>query len=165
MASVDQNNHHVDNDSDDENTSGHGYKAPQKKDIGSIVAQDENDESLARYKKLLLGNTNDGKQITNVIVDPNDSRVVIPARIILCFENHQPEITLDLKGTSEQLKELHNKRTVTIKEGEHYRTKFEFYVQKDIVTGLKLINKVLKAKTIPVDKSKYMIGRLIRKFR
>ena len=158
MASVDQNNHHVENDSDDENTSGHTYKAPQKKDIGSIVAQDENDESLTRYKKLLLGNTSDGKQIANLVVEPTAPRVVLPVRVTLCFQNHEPEVTLDLKGTNEHLKELHGKRTITIKEGEFYRTKFEYYVQRDIVTGLKLINKILKAKTITVDKSKYMIG-------
>jgi len=161
MASGDQEQtkHHDEHDSDDENTSGHTYKAPQKMDIGSIVAKDEDDESLTRYKKLLLGNSSDGNQIKNQIIDPNDPRIVIPIRITLLFDNHKPDITFELKGSVEQLRDLHSKRTVTIKEGEHYRTQFEYYVQRDIVTGLKLISKILKARTITVDKSKYMIGK------
>jgi len=160
MASGDQEKqqHHDEHDSDDENSTGHGYKAPQKMDIGSIVAKDENDESLARYKKLLLGNSSDSKQVQNQLIDPNDSRIVIPIRITLLFDNHKPDVTFELKGSLEQLRDLHSKRTITIKEGEHYRTQLEYYVQRDIVTGLKLINKVLKARTITVDKSKYMIG-------
>jgi hypothetical protein len=159
MASGDQDNHkhHIDHDSDDENTAGHGYKAPQKVDIGTIVAKDENDESLTRYKKLLLGNSTDG-QINSQVIDPNDSRTVIPIRITLIFDNHKPDITFELKGSIEQLRDLHSKRSITIKEGEQYRTQLDYYVQRDIVTGLKLVNKVLKARTITIDKSKYMIG-------
>jgi Rho GDP-dissociation inhibitor len=156
MASGDQVKH--DQDSDDENSTIHGYKAPQKMDIGSIVAKDEDDESLTRYKKLLLGNANNGKQTENKLIDSNDSRVVLPIRITLLFENHKPDVTFELKGSLEQIRDLHSKRTVTIKEGETYRTQLEYYVQRDIVTGLKLVNKVLKARTITVDKSKYMIG-------
>lgn len=166
MASGEQQNvkQHVEHDSDDENTIGHGYKAPQKMDINSIVAKDENDESLARYKKLLLGNSSDGKQVQNQVIDPNDSRIVIPIRITILFDNHKPDITFELKGSIEQLRDLLSKRTITIKEGEHYRTQLDFYVQRDIVTGLKLINKVVKARTITIDKSKYMIGKIIEWF-
>ena len=163
MASGEQEKqkHHEEHDSDDENHIGHGYKAPQKVDIGSIIAKDESDESLTRYKKLLLGNSSDGKQVQNQLVDPNDARIVIPIRITLLFDNHKPDVVLELKGSVEQLRDLHSKRTITIKEGEHYRTQLEYYVQRDIVTGLKLISKVLKARTITVDKSKYMIGKKI----
>jgi hypothetical protein len=162
MASGDQEQvkHHDGHDSDDENISGPGYKAPQKMDIGSIVAKDENDESLTRYKKLLLGNSSDGNKINNQLIDPNDSRIVLPIRITLLFENHKPNITFELKGSLEELRDLHSKRTVTIKEGELYRTQLEYYVQRDIVTGLKLISKILKARTITIDKLKYMIGKL-----
>lgn len=159
MASGDHERHQHQHESDEENGTAHGYKAPQKMDIGSIVAKDEDDESLTRYKKLLLGNASDGKQVLNVLIDPNDSRLVLPVRIRLIFENHQPDILFDLKGSIDEVREAHSKRTVTIKEGEPYRTQLEFYVQRDIVTGLKLMNKVLKARTIPVDKSKYMIGK------
>jgi Rho GDP-dissociation inhibitor len=151
MASGDQDKHH---ESDDENSISHGYKAPQKMDLSSIVAKDEDDESLTRYKKLLLGNANDVKQTENRLIDPNDSRVVLPIRITLLFENHKPDITFELK----EIKDLHSKRSVTIKEGATYRTQLEYYVQRDIVTGLNLMNRVLKARTIPIDKSKYMIG-------
>ncbi|CAF1289536.1 unnamed protein product [Adineta steineri] len=157
MASGDEIKHH-DHDSDDENTTAHGYKAPQKVDINSIVKKDEDDESLTRYKKLLLGNSSTSTQIQNQLIDANDSRIVLPIRITLVFENHKPDITFELKGSLEQLRDLHSKRTVTIKEGESYRTQLEYYVQRDIVTGLKLVSKVLKARTITVDKSKYMIG-------
>ncbi|CAF1203720.1 unnamed protein product [Adineta steineri] len=157
MASGDEIKHH-DHDSDDENTTAHGYKAPQKVDINSIVKKDEDDESLTRYKKLLLGNSSTSTQIQNQLIDAKDSRIVLPIRITLLFENHKPDITFELKGSLEQLRDLHSKRTVTIKEGESYRTQLEYYVQRDIVTGLKLVSKVLKARTITVDKSKYMIG-------
>lgn len=146
-------------DSDDENAGELGYKAPQKVDIHAIVAKDEDDESLTRYKKLLLGNASDSKQVATKLINPNDARVVLPVRITLLFDNHKPDVTFDLKGSVEQLRDLHAKRTVTIKEAETYRTQLEYYVQRDIVTGLKLVNKVLKARTITVDKSKYMIGR------
>ncbi|CAF3742124.1 unnamed protein product [Rotaria sordida] len=161
MASGDheKNKHHTESDSDDDRVTGLGYKAPQKMDIGSIVAKDEDDESLARYKKLLLGNTSDGKQVQKIIIEPDDSRTVIPIRITLLFENHKPDVIFDLKGSIEHIRDLHSKRTITVKEGEQYRTQLEYYVQRDIVTGLKLINKVLKARTITVDKSKYMIGK------
>ena len=158
MASGDQGKHQHDHESDDENVAAHGYKAPQKMDIGSIVAKDEEDESLTRYKKLLLGSSSDGKRVQTQLIDAKDARVVLPIRITLMFENHKPDVTFELKGSIEQLRDLHSKRTVTIKEGEHYRTQLEYYVQRDIVTGLKLISKVLKARTITVDKSKYMIG-------
>lgn len=161
MASGEHGKHqHNGHDSDDDETSAaHGYKAPQKMDLGAIIAQDENDESLARYKKLLLGSANDAKQGTIQLIDPNDSRIVLPIRITLIFENHKPDVTFELKGSLEQIRDLHSKRTVTIKEGETYRTQLEFYVQRDIVTGLVLQNKVLKARTITVDKSKFMIGK------
>lgn len=160
MASGDHKNP-TDLDSDDDHAGELGYKAPQKMDIGAIVAKDEDDESLTRYKKLLLGNAGEGVQVQNIIVDPNDSRVVIPVRIMMIFEDHKPDIAFDLKGSNEELHESHSKRSVTVKEGEVYRTQLEFYVQRDIVTGLKLINKVLKARAIPVEKSKYMIGMYI----
>ena len=149
--------HEHDSD-DDENSSSHGYKAPQKMDIHSIVAKDEDDESLARYKKLLLGNSTENQQAGSKVIDANDARIVLPVRITLLFENHKPDVTFELKGSSEHLHDLHAKRTITIKEGESYRTQLEYYVQRDIVTGLRLVNKILKARTIPVDKSKYMIG-------
>lgn len=152
-----------DHDSDDEYTTATGYKAPQKVDLGAIVAKDEEDESLTRYKQMLLGNATVSR--TAQLIDANDTRVVLPIRITLLFENHKPDVTFDLKGPVEQLRDMHAKRTVTIKEGEAYRTQLDFYVQRDIVTGLKLSNKVLKARTIPVDKSKYMIGECLPRHR
>ena len=157
MASGDRNKH--EHDSDDENSTAHAYKTPQKMDLGSIVAQDQDDESLTRYKKMLLGASSDTAKATSALIDPNDRRIVLPIRITLMFENHKPDITFELKGSLEEIRNLHSKRTVTIKEAETYRTRLEYYVQRDIVTGLKLANKVLKARTIPVDKSKYMIGK------
>jgi hypothetical protein len=128
-------------------------------DLGSIVAQDQDDESLTRYKKLLLGASSDLGKTATSLIDPNDSRIVLPIRITLVFENHKPDVTFELKGSLQEIRNLHSKRTVTIKEAETYRTQLEYYVQRDIVTGLKLMNKVLKARTITVDKSKYMIGK------
>jgi len=145
-------------DSDDETSAGSSYKPPQKVDFNTIVAHDEEDESLARYKKMLLGDAANAKETGVACIDANDPRIVLPIRITLMFDNHKPDIVFDLSGSSGHLREKYSKQTVTIKEGETYRSQLEFYVQRDIVTGLYLVNKVLKAKTITVDKSKYMIG-------
>jgi len=161
MASGDPNKHsNTEHDSDDEQSAVSGYKAPQKVDLGTIVAKDEDDDALTRYKNQLLGNAN-AKSLTNLVIDANDTRLVLPESITLVFENHKPDIVFDLKGSLAKVREAHAKRTVTIKEGEAYRTKLDFYVQRDIVTGLKLSNKVLKARTITVDKSTFMIGKLL----
>lgn len=52
----------------------------------------------------------------------------------------RPEISLDLTGDLSQLK----KKTFIIKEGVSYRIRIEFIVQREIVHGLKYVQKTSK---------------------
>lgn len=52
----------------------------------------------------------------------------------------RPEISLDLTGDLSQLK----KETFTIKEGVAYKIRIEFIVQREIVHGLKYVQKTSK---------------------
>lgn len=52
----------------------------------------------------------------------------------------QTEKTLDLSGDISQLKQT----VFTIKEGVQYRIRIEFYVQHEIVTGLKYVQKTYR---------------------
>lgn len=49
------------------------------------------------------------------------------------------------------------KQVYTIKDGIQYRIKIEFYVQREIVTGLKLVQKIYKH-GVKVDKTSNMVG-------
>nr|CAH0107348.1 unnamed protein product [Daphnia galeata] len=111
------------------------YVPPPPKSIGELVAADQEDESLRKYKETLLGNA-----IAENIV------------IVLVSEG-QTEKTLDLSGDLSQLKQT----VFTIKEGVQYRIRIEFYVQHEIVTGLKYIQKTYR-KGIQVDKMTHMVG-------
>ncbi|CAF0737168.1 unnamed protein product [Didymodactylos carnosus] len=155
MASGDQQSSTThDHDSDDDTSTGMRYKPPQKVDLSTIISKDADDLSLDRYKKQLLG---DDVQKLHTIIDSNDQRCVIPVRISLLFENHKPNVIFDLHGSVEQIRQTHAKRIVNIKEGESYRIQLEYYVQRDIVTGLSFLQKIKKTKII-VDRMKYMIG-------
>ncbi|CAF1439546.1 unnamed protein product, partial [Didymodactylos carnosus] len=156
MASGDQHSTDAhDHDSDDDTSTAIGYKPPQKVHLETLLSRDADDSSLDRYKKQLLGND---MQKLSTVIDANDPRLVIPLRISLIFENHEPNVVFDLNGSIEHIRQAHSKRSVTIKEGESYRIQLEYYVQRDIVTGLSFTQKIKKAKTITVDRTKYMIG-------
>lgn len=60
-------------------------------------------------------------------------------KLVLVSEG-QPDRVLDLSGDLSQLKQS----TFTIKEGVQYRIRIEFYVQHEIVTGLKYIQKTYR---------------------
>ena len=60
-------------------------------------------------------------------------------KLVLVSEG-QTEKTLDLSGDLSQLKQT----VFTIKEGVQYRIRIEFYVQHEIVTGLKYIKKTYR---------------------
>jgi len=109
-----------------------GYVAPPKKPIDDIIAADPEDESLQRYKAALLGSAGSG----GIVVFPDDSRTVIVQKIWLVVEGREDQ-ELDL---SKSLKDI-KKTKFTLKEGIKYRTRIQFIVQREIVTGLKYIQK------------------------
>ncbi len=48
-------------------------------------------------------------------------------------------------------------QVITLKEGSNYRIKIEFYVQRDIISGLRFIQSSYKG-PLRTDKSVYMLG-------
>uniref|UniRef100_A0A1B0C830 Rho gdp-dissociation inhibitor n=2 Tax=Lutzomyia longipalpis TaxID=7200 RepID=A0A1B0C830_LUTLO len=111
------------------------YQAPPQKTIEEIMATDQEDESLRKYKEALLG----AAQAEKIIVDANDSRKVIVKKLALCVTGRD-DMELDLTGDISKLK----KQTFTIKEGVQYRIRIDFIVQREIVHGLKYVQKTLR---------------------
>jgi len=117
--------------------------------LEEIVQADKDDESLQRYKEALLGGAAAGAAI---IVEPNDPRRVIVKKLALVVEG-MPDKELDLTGDLSKLKE----QKFRIKEGVAYKIRIDFIVQREIVHGLKYIQKTSRSK-IPVDTMTHMVG-------
>ncbi|XP_023727382.1 rho GDP-dissociation inhibitor 1 isoform X1 [Cryptotermes secundus] len=137
------------NTPEDENDS--NYKPPPEKTIEEILETDKEDESLRKYKEKLLGDAKTGI----VVVEPNDPRKVIVKKLALCVPE-RPDLELDLTGDISQLK----KQVFVIKEGVSYRIRIDFIVQREIVHGLKYVQKTYRM-GMPgtvVDKMSHMVG-------
>lgn len=65
----------------------------------------------------------------------------------------RPDLVLDLTQDLDVLK----KRVYAIKEGIHYKIRIDFYVQREIVTGLKYVQKTFRH-GIQVEKMNQMVG-------
>ncbi|XP_046989730.1 rho GDP-dissociation inhibitor 1 isoform X2 [Schistocerca americana] len=124
------------------------YKPPPEKTIEELLEADKEDESLRKYKEALLGEAKEGK----IIVDPDDPRKVIVKKLVLCVTD-RPDVELDLTGDLTQLK----KQVFVIKEGVSYRIRIDFIVQREIVHGLKYVQKTYRL-GVPVDKMTHMVG-------
>lgn len=124
------------------------YKPPAQKSVQEILQADQEDESLRKYKESLLGGA--AKQVNPPF--PEDPRNVIVSKLSLVVEGRSDK-ELDLTGDLSKLKE----QVFTIKEGATYRMKVSFYVQREIVSGLRYEQKTSR-KGIQVDKSKFMVG-------
>lgn len=74
-----------------------------------------------------------------LFVEPDNPRKVIVKRLVL-IPVDRPELSLDLSGDLSKLK----KETFVIKEGVSYRIRIEFLVQREIVHGLKYVQKTSK---------------------
>ncbi|TDG49660.1 hypothetical protein AWZ03_003898 [Drosophila navojoa] len=137
---------HVDPHDDDVHDA--NYQAPPEKTIEEIMAADQEDESLRRYKEALLG----AAQTETIIVDPNDPRKVIVKKLALVVEGRD-DMELDLSGDISHLK----KQIFVIKEGVQYKVRIDFIVQREIVHGLKYVQKTYRM-GVPVDKMTHMVG-------
>uniref|UniRef100_H0ZFZ7 protein disulfide-isomerase n=1 Tax=Taeniopygia guttata TaxID=59729 RepID=H0ZFZ7_TAEGU len=135
---------HVEDD-DDELDGKLNYKPPPQKTLQELQELDKDDESLAKYKKSLLG---DGP----VVVDPTAPNVVVTRLTLVCDSAPGP-ITMDLTGDLEALK----KETFVLKEGVEYRVKIHFRVNRDIVSGLKYVQHTYRT-GVKVDKATFMVG-------
>ncbi|XP_014671734.1 PREDICTED: rho GDP-dissociation inhibitor 1-like [Priapulus caudatus] len=125
------------------------YRAPAEKALKEILETDKEDESLQKYKAALLG---DGATGSAIIIDEKDPRKVIPKVLILKVDG-RGDVELDLTGDLGKLKE----KPFTIKEGVSYQMEIVFYVQREIVAGLKYVQGTYR-KGIRVDKDSWMIG-------
>jgi len=123
------------------------YKAPPQKTIEELLKLDNEDESLRKYKEALLG-----AQAEKIIIDPNNPKNVIVKRLALVVAD-RPDMVLELDGDLTQLK----KQTFAIKEGIFYKIRIEFFVQREIVHGLKFVQKTSRL-GVSVDKMTHMIG-------
>lgn len=133
------------NDSGDEDSQ--NYKPPPEKSIKEIIQTDQEDESLRKYKEALLGSNAD-----EIVVDANDQRKVLVRTLALLVEGRD-EMVLDL---TKDLHELKSKPFI-IKEGIQYRIRIDFHVQREIVTGLKYVQRIYRL-GVPVEKMTHMIG-------
>lgn len=124
------------------------YQPPPQKTIEEIIATDQEDESLRKYKEALLG----AAQSEKIIVDANDSRKVIVKKLALCVPGRD-DMELDLTGDLSKLK----KQVFIIKEGIQYKIRIDFIVQREIVHGLKYVQKTYRM-GVPVDKMTHMVG-------
>lgn len=77
--------------------------------------------------------------IFHLYSEPGNPKKVLVKKLVLVSEG-QTEKTLDLSGDLSQLKQT----VFTIKEGVQYRIRIEFFVQHEIVTGLKYIQKTYR---------------------
>lgn len=85
-------------------------------------------------------------------VDPSDPRKVIVKKLALCVPGRD-DMELDLTGDLSRFK----KETFVIKEGVQYRIRIDFIVQREIVHGLKYVQKTTRL-GVPVDKMVHMVG-------
>ena len=74
-----------------------------------------------------------------VVVDHNDPRKVIVKALALVVEGRD-DVTMDL---TEELSVIKNKKFV-IKEGVKFRIRLDFLVQREIVHGLKYVQKTYR---------------------
>ncbi|XP_068107698.1 rho GDP-dissociation inhibitor 2 [Hyperolius riggenbachi] len=137
--------HEVVEDEDDEVDSKLNYKPPPQKSLQEIQELDKDDESLAKYKKSLLGEA-------PVVADPAAPNVTVTRLTLVCSTAPKP-ITMDLTKDLESLK----KETFVMKEGAEYRVKICFKVNKDIVSGLKYVQNTFRA-GVRVAKATFMVG-------
>lgn len=72
-------------------------------------------------------------------IEPDNPKKVIVKRLVLVAQD-RPEVALELTGDISKLK----KETFVIKEGVSYKIRIEFIVQREIVHGLKYIQKTSK---------------------
>lgn len=123
------------------------YKAPPQKTIEELLKLDNEDESLRKYKEALLGS-----QAEKIIIDANNPKNVIVKRLALVVTD-RPDMVLELDGDLSQLK----KQSFAIKEGIQYKIRIEFFVQREIVHGMKYVQKTSRM-GVSVDKMTHMVG-------
>jgi Rho GDP-dissociation inhibitor len=134
-----------DNNSDDFETETSAFRPPEKS-IQEIISADADDQSLIKYKQELLGNAAAGA--VPITIRPENPERVIVTNITLMSDGVEKR-TMDLPGPDDFV--------LSIKEGCTYNIRIQYYVQREIVSGLRYSHKV-KRMGLPVDRETYMFG-------
>lgn len=121
------------------------YVVSPKKTIEELMSADSSDAALAQYKARLLGGAS-----STTAKFPNDPRQIVFDHVDLIADGRKP-IVLDIYDTT--LKS----RPFTLKEGSAFHLVLHFYVQHDLVSGLKFSTAIHKF-GVTVDRSEEMVG-------
>jgi len=124
-----------------------GYKPPVVKTVDELLKADAEDESLNRYKDMLLGQAKE-----KAIPFPENPKTVILQKLAIIVEG-RPDVEINLTGDVSKLKD----KPIVLKEGTSYRVKLYFYVQREIVSGMKYVLASYRG-PLRVDKDSIMVG-------
>uniref|UniRef100_A0A5S6QR57 Rho GDP-dissociation inhibitor 3 n=1 Tax=Trichuris muris TaxID=70415 RepID=A0A5S6QR57_TRIMR len=122
------------------------YRAPAQKTVREIMEIDRDDPSLQKYKEALLG-----KNADSVVVDPLNPKNVIVRHLALIV-NGRDSVIMRLDDLA-----LVEDETFVVKEDCQYQLEICFNVQREIVAGMKYIQKVYRL-GVQVSKDEYMVG-------
>ncbi|CDW58680.1 rho gdp dissociation inhibitor [Trichuris trichiura] len=122
------------------------YRAPAQKSVKEILEIDRDDPSLQKYKEALLG-----KNVDSIIVDPCNPKNVIVRHLALIVSGRDDVVMQlnDLAGVEDE--------SFVIKEDCQYQLEICFNVQREIVAGMKYVQKVYRL-GVQVSKDEYMVG-------
>ncbi|KAI8322260.1 rho-gdp dissociation inhibitor [Martensiomyces pterosporus] len=124
-----------------------GYKVGEKKTLTEFQTLDANDDSLNKWKASL------GLGQSATAAFPDDPRKVIVKSLIL--KSGSKVIEMDV-STPQAIEALKN-NVIVIKEGVTYSFTIQFWIQHEVVSGLKFLQRVTR-KGIRVDKMEEMCG-------
>ncbi|XP_042407351.1 rho GDP-dissociation inhibitor 1-like [Zingiber officinale] len=136
----------VEEEEDDDEKAVTGVDLGPQVSLKDQMEKDKEDESLRKWKEQLLGSV-DLNAVGGEILEPEvkilSLSIISPGR---------PHIVLPLLASPD-----YRGVWFTLKEGSHYRLKFNFSVSNNIVSGLRYTNTVWKT-GIKVDRTKEMLG-------
>jgi len=124
------------------------YSAAPRMSVVDIMNKDKGDKSLEKYKAALLGEAAQTKE--SIAYAPNDTRHCIVDTITLVFSGRPPFV---INPSDKNLKA----KSIILKEGQSFKTIIKFYIQHEIVSGLRYQNAIYKHR-FRVDKRKDMLG-------
>lgn len=128
-----------------------GYVVSKQVSILDLLNKDSGDATLAKYKASLLGvGAASGSDSHPKAKYPNDPRLVILESMRIESEG-VPPIVVNLSDLSAKQKPY------VLKEGVSFSLVLCFYVQHDLVSGLRWTN-IVQRYGITVDKSSEMLG-------
>ncbi|CUA73819.1 Rho GDP-dissociation inhibitor [Rhizoctonia solani] len=122
-----------------------GYKVTAKKTVDEYAKLDANDESLARWKQS-LGIAGGGGEAKFVIKSLFLTSPTLPAGKTITLDLTDPEALARVK-----------KEPIVIKEDVEYSVGITFFIENDVISGLRYIH-IVKRAGVKVDKLEHMIG-------